>query len=50
MSQPSEEAGEISEILPRREGARRFLFDKEAGQAEAWGPWGKVIGNKKKVR
>ena len=27
-----------------------YLQDEEAGRFEAWGAWGKVIGNEKKVR
>ena len=53
MRQPSEEMGEqnLKSASPK-EGGRGlgYLWDKEVGWSEVWGAWGKMIGNKKKVR
>lgn len=47
--QPSEEMGkQVSDLPSCRQGAQGTsgIKDKEAGQSEAWGAWGKLVGNR----
>ena len=46
VRQPSEETSELPHQRPGAQG----IYEIEAGRSEAWGGWGKVIGNKEKVR
>ena len=40
--------GTNSDLPPGKQGALRYLWDKEAGWPGALGAWGKVTGNKEK--